>query len=87
MSQSSRKLLRRISWLALACCGLLDGALGEAAISGCCDVFFMDESGKIIWPRPEPELWLPIIGFVVIQGFLILALIRLRESEQTPSIL
>jgi len=86
MSQPNRKLLRRICWFALACCGLVDAAMGEGAISGCCDVGFVDPSGHFALPGPDPELWLPIAGFVVIQGFLILAIIRLRESERTPSI-
>ncbi len=33
-----RQLARFCIWVILVICLLLDGALGEAAISGCCDV-------------------------------------------------
>lgn len=58
---------------------LVDGALGEAAISGVGDVGSL-ENGRWSLPRAQPELWFPIVGFLLFQGFLIFALLRLREN-------
>jgi len=61
--------------------------MGEGAISGCCDVGYLDEHGKWGLPGPEPKLWLPIVGLILFQGALIFTLIRLRERpkrRETP---
>jgi hypothetical protein len=84
----SKAILRWVIWLILACCAAIDGMLGEAAILGGGDVGFVDADGKFALPLANPKLWLPIIGFVVIQGFLIFALIRLRHTSkgQPPTV-
>jgi hypothetical protein len=47
----------------------------------------VDENGRWLLPGPEPRLWFPIAGFLLFQGVLILALIRMREPEQSqPSV-
>ena len=81
MDKGSRKLARWCIWIVLACCFLFDGALGEGAISGVGDVAFLDSSGQWRLPGPEPKLWVPIGGFILFQGVLIFALIRLREPK------
>ena len=81
MHPGTRRLVRSCIWVALGCCLILDGALGEAAISGVGDVGYFDESGYFKFPGPEPRLWLPIAGFIVLQGILIFGLIRLRETK------
>ena len=60
---------------------LLDGALGEGAISGCCDVGYIDANGHFALPGPDPGFWPWIVGLVCLQGMLILALIRIREPK------
>ena len=77
----SRKFARRFVWAILACCFIVDGTLGEAAISGSGDVGQLDANGTFSFPGPEPELWRWIAGFVFFQGILVLALIRLREPK------
>lgn len=81
-----RRLVRLTITVALACCLLLDVALAEGAISGCCDVGYFDANGRLVFPGPEPALWLPIAGFVILQGILVFVLIRLRRSrpDHTP---
>jgi hypothetical protein len=39
------------------------------------------KNGHWVFPQPEPKLWLPICGFVLIQGVLVFALIRLRQPK------
>jgi hypothetical protein len=66
---------------------MIDSGMGEAAISGCCDVIgsHMNPDGTFTFsfPSPEPALWPWIFGFIVIQALLILAIIRLREPQET----
>ena len=81
ISPDLRKFVRACIWLALACCLMVAAGLGEAAISGCCDVGYW-KNGRVVFPGPEPELWLPICLFVIVQGVLVFALIRLRHPEQ-----
>ena len=54
---------------------------GRGAISGCCDVATVEKNGWSNFPGPEPRLWLPIGIFLIFQGVLIFALIRLRQPE------
>ena len=86
MSKLTRKFLRRCVWFILIVCVLFDGALGESAISGydCCG--YQNPDGTWSFPGPEARLWPWICGFILIQGALILAIIRLRDKEQTRSL-
>lgn len=79
MSKPLRTLLRCGIWLLMACCAVLDGVLGEAAISGYGCLIYWDAAGNLILPQPRPELWVPILGLILVQGLLVVALIRLRE--------
>jgi len=81
VARQTRKFVRSCIWVVLTCCVLLDGALGEGAISGCCDVGYIDANGHFALPGPEPGLWPWIIGFILLQGALITALLRLRDKE------
>lgn len=76
-----RRFARICIGITLGFCMLIDGALGEAAISGCCDVYYLDAEGRIVLPRPDPKLWLPIVVFVLLQGALVLGFIRLRAPS------
>jgi hypothetical protein len=58
--------------------------MGEAAISGCCDVAYLGKHGGWRLPDPEPKLWLPIVGLTLFEGVLIFALIRLRKTPDAP---
>jgi hypothetical protein len=66
---------------------MFDGLLGEAAISGVGDVGYMTANGTWSWPGPEPELWPWIIGFILLQAALILALLRLRDPKHPLELL
>ena len=79
--KQSRQVVPWCIWVALVCCFILDGALAEAAISGVGDVAFVDENGRWSLPEPQPRLWLAIAAFVLAQGLLVFALIRLREPK------
>jgi hypothetical protein len=82
MNPSLRHLVRALTWLTLACCFLADGYLGEAAIfSG--DRISVDERGNWLAEGPQTHLWLPIAGFLILQGILIFAAIRLRDPKSS----
>jgi hypothetical protein len=82
MDSRERMALKAILWTLLACCGLIDGALGEAAISGCCDVVAGSGDGGWIAPRPQPEIW-PWLGlFVAFQALLIFATLRVGRKHE-----
>lgn len=85
MDAATRKLVVRMMWVALVCCLMVDGALGEGAISGCCDVAIRRTNGEYLLPGPEPKLWIPIAGMQLIQGILIAVLIRLRRVCATAT--
>ena len=76
------KIARGCLWVLLGCCAIIDGGLGEAAISGCCDVASV-ENGVWQLPGPMPELWLPIAAFVLFQGILIALLIRMKRGQSS----
>jgi hypothetical protein len=77
-------MLRVLIWVALSICLLLDGALAQDAISpgGC--MIYMDKDWNWIPPKSSPHIWLWIAGFVLLQGVLIFAQIRLRSPRSTP---
>jgi hypothetical protein len=77
MKPALRQLIRRWIWLVLACCLIIDADLGMAAISGG-DVLRVDQQGRWI-AGGDPQLWVPILGFLFIQGVLIFLQIRLHE--------
>ncbi len=79
MVSRDRTILKSVLWILLGCSALFDGALGEAAISGCCDVS-VTADGRWILPAPRPGLWVPICLFVMIQGLLVFGLLRLRSD-------
>ena len=81
MSKSLQRLFRCGIWLLLIGSALLGGALGEAAISGHGDLAFSDAEGNWVFPSAKPELWFPIMGFILFQGVLVFALIRTREQK------
>lgn len=83
MQSEWRKIIGAVIWVLLVFCLVVDGALGETAISGCCDVGFVRE-GTWGVPEAEPELWFPAFGFVLAQGAMITALIRLRPERPKP---
>jgi hypothetical protein len=84
MSSSTRKGIRCVIWSLLALCAALDELLAEGAISGLGDVAYVDAEGNWEFPRAEPKLWLPIAGFILLQGLLVFALLRLREPARNP---
>ena|ERR1700733_8440217 len=86
MTSEWRKLTRISLWCLLVFCLFLDGVLGEGAISGCCDVGYVDEYGRRALPGPEPRLWIPIVGLVLLQAAMIAALIRLRPNPRVASV-
>jgi hypothetical protein len=55
--------------------------LGDVVTSGYFDVAVWNANGSISIPGPEPEAWRWIIGFVCLQGALVLALVLLREAK------
>jgi hypothetical protein len=65
---------------------ILDGGLGEMAISGCCDVA-LNGYGRWVLPGPEPKFWIPIGCLIVFQAVMIAALIRLRPEPRAAYIL
>ena len=69
-------------WVVLGISIILDGALGDYAISPGGDVIYFDANGQWIAPKPSPAVWISITGFVLLQGVLILAQIRLRAPNQ-----
>lgn len=81
-----RQVVRRYIWALLAVTLLLDAGLGEAAISGCCDVFPLDRYGRWESSYTEPALWLPVGGLILSQSILVLALIRLRPKPTQISV-
>lgn len=70
------------AWTLLACTDIFDARLGENAISGG-DLMEINKDGY--HKSPERDLWLPIGGLVLVQGALILALIRLRPHPVRES--
>ncbi len=85
MQSGRRNIIRLVIWIVLVCCLMLDAAIGETAISGCCDVGLWD--GRWVMPEAKPELWFPAFVFVLAQGAMIAALIRLRPvPPAAPSI-
>jgi len=86
MSELTRKFVRRCVWSVLVVCVVFDAALGEAAISGSGDVGYQKADGTWSFPGPDPTLWRWIVGFILIQGAFILAIIRLRDKEQPRSL-
>lgn len=86
MEAERRHGISVVIWILLAICLLIDGGLGEVAISGCCDVGFVKD-GNWAMPEAKPELWFPAFVFVLAQGAMIAALIHLRpEPPAAPSI-
>lgn len=81
MPSSERRMIRGFLWLILGVCAILDAGLGEAAISGAGHYFFLDDRGNLVTPRGDNTLWVPIALFVVLQGLLVFALIRLRRPD------
>jgi hypothetical protein len=81
-----RQFVRSCLWITFACCVILDGAMGEAAISGYGDVGHWNTTGTWSFPGPNPELWPWIAGLVLLQGSLIVALFRLREPSHSQSL-
>jgi hypothetical protein len=85
MSLPSLRLVRACIWIALSICVIIDGGLADYAISpGGCLVYF-DKNGNFIIPRPSPDAWIWVAGFVLIQSALIFALIRLRRHKQAST--
>jgi hypothetical protein len=82
MLSTLREIARRCAWIILALSLILDGAMGEAAISGYGDVGYLTSDGRFSHPGPDPSLWPWIAGLILVQAGLILAIIRL----QTPSL-
>ena len=81
LHQVLRQLVKSGIWVALCFCLILDGEMGEGAISGYGDVFYLDEHGRFTLPGREPKLWFLIAGLILFQGVLIFTLIRLRRQE------
>jgi hypothetical protein len=60
---------------------MLDGAMGEAAISGYGDVGYLSADGTWHFPGPDPTLWPWICALTLVQGGLALTIIRLRDPR------
>lgn len=86
MSSELRQFVRICTYIVLVFCALIDGGLGEEAISGCCDVGH-SANGHLFFPGPEPELWPWIVVFILVQGALVFAVFRLRDRKAQLSIL
>ena len=79
-----RRIVRFSIWIVLGLCFLLDGALGEYAITGGSrDVVYPDDQGQ--FPPPAAVPWIPIAIFVLVQGILVFAQIRLRKPKDSPA--
>ena len=85
LSQPTRRLIRFCIWTILVLSAIVDGGLGEAAISGSGHVGMWDAQGHIVFPSAQPELWLQIMGFILFQGVLVAVLIGLREPKVVAS--
>ena len=83
---TSRQLARWCCWALLISCFLLDASLGNVAISGG-HSGHLDANGHWLFSTSEPELWLPISGFLIFQGGLVVALIRLRQPVHPYNLL
>jgi len=79
MSEAPRYFLRVFIWVALVCSFLVDGAIGDYAITGGDVIRVVD--GRWASPGGDPSMWAWAGGFVIAQGLLILALIRLRTPR------
>jgi hypothetical protein len=88
MSPLRRKTIRRWAWTALIFSLIWDGWLGENAISPDGGFWFdIDRFGHLIEKPSSAGVWMPIACLVLLQGVLVLALIRLREPRDiSPSI-
>jgi hypothetical protein len=79
VSAELRKLIRDAIWMIMAVSLFFDAALADYAISPVWCIFFSDEDGHWTSPKPPPEAWIVVLGFILLQGGLIFALIRLRS--------
>jgi len=79
MSSSWRPVLQELVWIALGACLLLDGPLFV-------NLMEPPRAAFADWPAvPEhpPLQWLLFAGFVVLQGLLVVAAIRLRDPVRS----
>lgn len=77
MSSSARNIARRIIWLLIFICLLVDGPL-------LVDLFAPPEDAWGDFPaRPEhlPQDWILFAAFVALQGVLVFAVLRLRPTD------
>jgi hypothetical protein len=77
MSSSLRTIVRRIIWLLIILGLLVDGPLLEDLLAPPQDVW------EDFPARPEHlfQDWILFLGFVVLQGLLVLAALRLRPTD------
>jgi len=77
MSSSLRTIVRRIIWPLIVLGLLVDGPLLEDLLAPPQDAW-----GDFA-ARPEhlPQDWILFLGFVVLQGVLVLAVLRLRPTD------
>jgi hypothetical protein len=86
VSKATRKFVRLCLLVVLVFCAILDGAMGEGAISGYGDVGNQNANGIWSLPGPDPSLWQWIAAFILIQGALIVAFFRLRDARHPQSL-
>jgi hypothetical protein len=82
MSSSLRPVLQEVVWIVLGVCLLLDGPIFV-------DLMEPPRAAFADWPSvPEhpPLQWLLFAGFVVLQGLLVVAAIRLRDPVRSSPI-
>ncbi len=79
-------MLRTTIWLLLALCAFREGEFGDATFLGFnCAFIDVNSLGASMHAATEPQDWLLVVALVALQGFLILALIRLRGATNDPS--
>lgn len=82
MSATYSSLARLLVGCILAICFLLGAELGQLAIFGDGHLW-IENDGKFNRSLGDPDLWLPILGFVFVQGILVSVWIRLRRQSPT----
>lgn len=86
MDNQSRGLARAIVTSMLILCGLVDGMLGELAISGPDTCIIPVVNGRWVPPTGDPTAWPWIALFVVFQGVLVCLRIRFGETSSMISL-
>ena len=82
VSSSLETIVRRCVWGLLALCLAADGPLFEDLLSPPQDLFGFDKQGRLYQPEHLTRNQILFAGFVVLQGVLVLVVLRLRPPLQ-----